>query len=226
MGCCQTHLAADNLRTLTKSHSILLKVPKKRLEKKVSFKVEAKHHKSLNIEETAESPLWYTSLTNSDISEWSEFIQCSTVIFNYSMLDGKLNTKIKIILNEIPDYESIVSLINNPKHRIDWDPNLLKMEIILGDPNLDATICLSEKLHGKIEVYERTVRKFKEVYMIYYSLLDKVEKDNYFAACIFPSYKIEIFCRETCKDLASTLKLKSEWALHLEKEILTHKEKV
>ena len=224
MGCCEAHLqplspGQNHFR------SILLHAPRPRLKKKVSFKLAPANFKNLAIQEIRESIPWYISLLDCDTSDWSAFKLTGAVRSRYVAHGSKLNTRITIILNVILGYEAIVSLINNPKYRLQWDTNITKMEIVLGDANLDATICFSYLDEGKSEIIERTVRKYNEMYMIVCVTLDKNSEDkkNYFVACIYPSNKIEMFFQEDFCDLFDALETKQEWAHRLSKEIIDNK---
>ena len=45
----------------------------------------------------------------------------------------------------------------------------IKMKLLFGDKNLDATICVKYKDNLRIKRFKRTVRKYKDFYVISYS---------------------------------------------------------
>lgn len=224
MGCCEAQLQSLS-PSQSNCRSILLQAPRRRIKKKVSFNIAPANFKNLVIQEITDTIPWYASLIDCDISEWTVFKLTGVVRCRYLAHGNQLDTRITIILNVILGYEAIVNLINNPKYRLQWDTDITKMEIILGDTNLDATIYFSYSDDCRTQVIERTVRKFKDMYVIVCATLNKSseEKKNFFTACIYPSNKIEMFFREDITDIFDTLEAKIDWATRLSKEIIANK---
>lgn len=83
------------------------------------------------------------------------------------------------------------------------------MEIIFGDSVLDATVSFSYKNKDSIELFERTVRKAKDLFVIHYKPFDDND-ENYVLFCIFINVKIEIFFCENVQDIEGYIQNKAE----------------
>jgi hypothetical protein len=179
-------------------------------------------YKQLNILEVYEPYPWYISYISYDFSLWNEYKTNSFSKSRYKIEDSCIFIYIKIVLNSFVPYEALVYLINNPQCRKKWDKEVNDLEIVIGNPELDATVSISYENKSK-KLYKRIIRKFEDVYIILYQSYDNSEKNNYILMYIYQSKKVKFFFKETHTETISIIEDKIEWASRFNSEVLAHK---
>lgn len=226
MGCCETHDTSSLLSPYynSKSSSILLteKRPSKG-NKKVTFDISFTNYRHLDIkEDSLETIPWYYTELQIETSQWQMHNDSKGIKIKYQVVDDKLYANTMIILKSQITYEDIICLINNPKYRMKWDTDMLKMEILFGDANLDSTLSMSKKTYPSAQLFDRVVRKYRDLYIISFVPYEDALKDNYFLIVIFVNCKLEIFYKESAKDLRPSMENKFLWAQRLNDELIAH----
>ena len=223
MGCCEVHGAGTYLSPIQIHHSILLKEKKKSPSPKtVRFEISFTNFKSFDLE-VEHSPTWYEPILKDDYLSWEIYLNSDRLDFSYFLEGSKIFTLLKLKFHFEISQECLICLLNNPKYRVSWDTSLNRIEILIGDNNLDAHVSLLGKINNVSQVYERKVRKFGETVCIYY-LPHKQEKlDSYFLLEINDKRTVKLYFKENFQeDLTQFLDSRKNWAMRLFSEVMAY----
>jgi hypothetical protein len=226
MGCCQ--FPNSNSLLSPRDHlsypSILL--PERRPSrsgKTVTFDVSLTYSE-LNIKEDPSHDDWFETILSQNTENWTLHSVSNSIQLRYTLIENTLLVHATIQINVLIGHETILCLINNPKHRLRWDCEIEKMEVLFGDRVLDATICFHAKNRNKVQLFERTVRKYKDFYMISYLPYDDKKRESYSLIAVCATGKIEVFYREKLDELYKELERLQVWANRLNDEITIYKQ--
>lgn len=223
MGCCEVNRTNAYLSPIQMHHSILLKEKRKTPSPKtVRFEISFTNFKSLIIEEE-HSPNWYESILHNDYSSWESHIKSDRLDFSYFLEDSKIFTMLKLKFNFEISHECLICLVNNPKYRVGWDTSLKRIEILIGDNNLDAHVSLLVDSSENSQVYERKVRKLGEIFCLYYLPHKQETLDSYFLLEVNDKRTVKLYFKENFQgDLTQFLDAKKNWAMRLFAEVMVY----
>lgn len=216
MGCCEIHNSNAYLSPISIHPSILLKEKRNSPSpKSVRFEISFTKYKNLQVEEDF-SPVWYEPILDQSTSTWELHRKSEVFEFSYTIEGQKILSILKINFSFEIIPENLICLLNNPKYRATWDVSIRRLEILLGDKNLDALVGLLPRTDENIQLYERKVRKFKDVYCLYYLPHRQETLDYYFLVELKEKKILNIYLKEDIEeDFAQYLENKMNWTMRL-----------
>ena len=155
-----------------------------------------------------------------DMSAWQEHPSNNLLKISY-LQDTVSQVALTIAFPEPVNYELLLRLINNPKHRLQWDNSIHKMIVFIGDDILDGKVSCTYRNLNTSEVFERVVRNVEGFYYILYRQYDERTKGNYTVFKFAENGEVlQAFFKLRIANMQEFLEKKKEWAESLYKEIL------
>lgn len=216
MGCCEFR---DSNDYKYKDTPTLGSSKKQKTIKKVSFDIKPIELFGVSVQET-NSFSWEIP---EDQSDWEQYDTNGPLNIKY-LEKNTLQVSITITFPIPVNYETILHLINSPKYRLQWDNQVSKMTIFIGNDLLDGKVSFNYKSAKNTEVYERIVRKYQEYFYIVYLQYNEKAKSSYTLFKFAEVGKVFqcFFDFQITSKIHDFIEGKKDWAENLINEVSLH----